>query len=158
MVDLVKGVNAFVVAGSANNTASRSLHVILDKGITFPFVIVNKNGRVPVRKHWVVSRNKNYSARDNRGYEYLPQNQIIVMCASEEERELKNKFAPSMLFMAGDRIVENAYLFSSEEKLDKAIALQEYLKTPEAIAHDEANAEEYEHWLAVSKANRTYRW
>ena len=158
MVDLVKGVNAFVVAGSANNTASRGLTVVLDKWVAIPFVIVNKNGRVPVRKHWVVSRNKNYSNRDPRGFEYLVENQIVAICAANEERELKNKFAPSMLLMAGDRIVENAYLFSSEEKLDEAIKLQEYLKTPEAIAHDEANAEEYEHWLAVSKANRTYRW
>ena len=158
MVDLVKGVNAFVVAGRAENTASRGLHVILDKKITFPYVIVNKNGRVPVRKHWVVSRNSLYSARDNRGYEYLPENQIIVICAANEERELKNKFAPSMLLAAGDRIVENAYLFSSEEKLDEAIKLQEHLKTPEAIERDKANQEEYERYLHNSKHHRTYRW
>ena len=158
MVDLVKGVNAFVVAGRAEKTASRRLPVILDKGMTFPFVIVNKNGRVPVRKHWVVSRNSLYSARDNRGYEYLPENQIIVICAANEERDLKNKFAPSMLFTAGDRIVKDAYLFSSEEKLDEAIALQEYLKTPESIERDKANEEEYERYLHNSKHHRTYRW
>ena len=158
MVDLVKGVNAFVVAGRAENTASRGLHVILDKKITFPYVIVNKNGRVPVRKHWVVSRNKNYSNRDPRGFEYLVENQIVAICAANEERDLKNKFAPSMLFTAGDRIVKDAYLFSSEEKLDEAIALQEYLKTPESIERDKANEEEYERYLHNSKHHRTYRW
>lgn len=156
MIDLVKGVNAFVVAGSAKNTCSAGLPVILDKFMPFPFVIVNKNGRVPVREKWVSSRDKNYSQRDPRYISY--RDKKIVICASKEESVFKDKFAPEMLLRSGDRIVQNAYLFSSEEKLDEAIAHQEYLKTPESIARDKANEEEYERYLHNKTYNRTYRW
>ena len=157
MVDLVKGVNAFVVAGSAKSTCSFSLSTALvDSCKKMPFVIVNKNGRVPVREMWIRSFNKNYSRRDSRHIEYKEKE--IVICAAQEARAFKNTEAPSVLLRAGDRIVENAYLFSTEEKLDDAIKLQEYLKTPEAIERDKANEEEYERYLHEKTYNRTYRW
>ena len=157
MVDLVKGVNAFFVAGSAKSTASDELSVALvDKKMPLPFVIVNKNGRVPVREMWVRSFNKSYSRRDPRHVEYKEKQ--IVICAASESRVFLNTDAPSILMRSGDRIVENAYIFSSEEKLDDAIALQEYLKTPEALARNQANEEEYERYLHESTHNRTYRW
>lgn len=145
MVDLVKGVNAFVVAGSAKSTCSIKLPVILDKGMIFPYVLVNKNGRVPVREKWMCLKGK-YSEKR------------VVICAAPEPAYFRDNLAPSIVMRAGDRIVENAYLFSSEEKLDEAIARQEYLKTPESIARNEANKDEYERYLHNKTYNRTYRW
>ena len=157
MVDLVKGVNAFFVAGSAKSTASENLSVaLLDKKMPVPFVIINKNGRVPVREHWVRSFNKSYSRRDARYVEYKEKQ--IVICAAQDARAFKNTEAPSTLMRSGDRIVENAYIFSDEKKLDDAIALQEHLKTQEAIEADKANEEEYARYLHEKTYNRTYRW